>query len=263
LSIGLFGNLLSPTQDERTIMTLVLSEAVDADFDRLMEIQFAAFGQSGDSHREPFVDIIWPGGDTAVGQAAARDRTLQALREEPTATFLKITDTTTGEIIGGAKWQVYMKKPENKPVEAVWWEGDDREFAEFALGILYRGRLEKTAPEGPYLCELLFLVQTFSEFLNIALRINANVESVLDIIFVDPKHQSRGAGSKLVKWGVNRADEMGVEAFLEATRFGRPLYEKNGFQVIEHVVIQVPEKWAHKPKLQHFWMQRPAAKKAV
>lgn len=85
-------------------------------------------------------------------------------------------------------------------------------------------------------------------------------EKVLDIIFTDPKHQRRGVGSKLVKWGTDRADEMGVDAFLEATRFGRPLYENNGFEVTESVVIEVPEKWAHKPRLQFFRMRRPAGK---
>lgn len=86
---------------------------------------------------------------------------------------------------------------------------------------------------------------------------------VLDIIFTDPKHQSRGAGSMLVKWGVDRADEMGVEACLEATRFGRPVYEKFGFHATEQVVVPMPEKWADKPKLGYLIMQRPAVKKSA
>jgi len=219
-------------------MSLVLAKAVDADFDRLMEIQFEAFGQTGDAPREPFIDVMFPGGDTPSGQAAARDLTLKWLRSDPSATFLKVTDTITGEILGGAKWCVYMEKPERwqKRVQ-VEGEGDETEYIEFALGTLYRNRFEKTAAKGPFL--------------------------FLDIIFVDPKHQRRGAGSKLVKWGVDRADEMGVEAFLEATRFGRHMYEQHGFQVTEDIVYEVPEKWAHKPKIQHFFMWRPAVKTII
>ena len=35
--------------------------------------------------------------------------------------------------------------------------------------------------------------------------------AALDILTIDPKHQRRGAGAKLVEWGVQLADEMGVE----------------------------------------------------
>jgi GNAT superfamily N-acetyltransferase len=94
-------------------------------------------------------------------------------------------------------------------------------------------------------------------------RTDANVHSVLDIIFTDPKYQRRGAGTKLVKWGVDRADEMGVEAFLEATRFGRHMYEQNGFRVMEHFIFPVPEKWANKPTLQYSFMRRPAVQKVL
>jgi hypothetical protein len=58
----------------------LLSEAVDADFGRLMEIQFAAFGQTGESPREPFMDWIYPNANTPSGKTAARDRTLKSLR---------------------------------------------------------------------------------------------------------------------------------------------------------------------------------------
>jgi len=49
----------------------------------------------------------------------------------------------------------------------------------------------------------------------------AYVDLVLDIIFTDPKHQGRGAGSMLVKWGVDKADEMGVEAGVEYAKSGK------------------------------------------
>ena len=135
-------------------MSLALSKAVDEDFDRLMDIQFAAFGQTGDSPREPYIDLLYPGGDTPAGQAAARDRNLKSLHTDPTVTFLKITDTVTGEIIAGAKWLVYEKKPEPNHIEADWWEGEDREYAELIIGSLHRDRLEKTSAQGPYLRKL-------------------------------------------------------------------------------------------------------------
>ena len=53
--------------------------------------------------------------------------------------------------------------------------------------------------------------------------------SVLERCFTHPDHRSRGAGSLLVQWGVHRADELGLEAFVEATKSGVRLYEKYGF----------------------------------
>lgn len=35
--------------------------------------------------------------------------------------------------------------------------------------------------------------------------------TALDLLVVDPKHHYRGAGSKLVKWGVELADQMNAE----------------------------------------------------
>ena len=41
-----------------------------------------------------------------------------------------------------------------------------------------------------------------------------------------------GAGNLLVEWGTKKADEMGVEAFVESTAIGVPLYEKHGFAMM-------------------------------
>lgn len=136
-------------------MPLILSEAIDdVDFDRLLDIQIAAFGQTGDAPREPMMDLIYPGAGTPPGKAAAKERVLTALRSDPTATFLKVTDTVTGEILGGAKWNVYLEKPAFKPVVAVGWEGkEEREYAELVLARFSRSRFESTPVEGPYLCK--------------------------------------------------------------------------------------------------------------
>ena len=53
------------------------------------------------------------------------------------------------------------------------------------------------------------VVTTIPDFLSVS----ANRSSKgLDILTVDPKQQRRGVGTKLVKWGTELADQMGVEA---------------------------------------------------
>lgn len=50
---------------------------------------------------------------------------------------------------------------------------------------------------------------------------------------VHPSQQGRGLGSKLLKWGLVRADAEGVEVYLSASPEGKPLYEKNGFRGVD------------------------------
>lgn len=51
----------------------------------------------------------------------------------------------------------------------------------------------------------------------------------LAFISVSPNHQRRGIGRKLVQWGLDRSEEEGVAAVLEASDAGKGLYEKMGF----------------------------------
>lgn len=47
---------------------------------------------------------------------------------------------------------------------------------------------------------------------------------------MDPAHQSRRAGSQLLQWGCEQADQLGVSIILESTPAGLPLYKRYGFQ---------------------------------
>ncbi|KAK3374254.1 acyl-CoA N-acyltransferase [Lasiosphaeria ovina] len=57
----------------------------------------------------------------------------------------------------------------------------------------------------------------------------------LEFACVTPALQRRGAGAALVRWGVDRADADGVEAYLDATPDGKQLYERFGFCAVEVV----------------------------
>lgn len=53
--------------------------------------------------------------------------------------------------------------------------------------------------------------------------------SVLDICFVHPDYRRLGVGRLLVAWGIDKADIMGLESYIDATEAGIPLYEKCGY----------------------------------
>jgi predicted N-acetyltransferase YhbS len=59
--------------------------------------------------------------------------------------------------------------------------------------------------------------------------VNTDLISDLDTVATHPDYQRRGAGSLLVKWGCDLADAQGVQAYVDASKDGAPLYAKFGF----------------------------------
>lgn len=63
-----------------------------------------------------------------------------------------------------------------------------------------------------------------------------------------PDFRRRGVGQQLLDWGIAKADETGLEMFLDATPQGKPLYDVNGFVCVEENVTEPTmdnpdEKW--------------------
>jgi GNAT superfamily N-acetyltransferase len=56
--------------------------------------------------------------------------------------------------------------------------------------------------------------------------------AVLNILFTHPEHRRQGIGRMLVQWGIDKANELGVEFWLNATPIGKPLYEQLGFKLV-------------------------------
>lgn len=56
--------------------------------------------------------------------------------------------------------------------------------------------------------------------------------------FVHPDHRRRGAGHLLVEWGTKKADEMGVEMFVESTEDGKPLYDRHGLVSMNELTLK-------------------------
>jgi GNAT superfamily N-acetyltransferase len=64
-------------------------------------------------------------------------------------------------------------------------------------------------------------------------NICSDCELVLNIIFTHPDYRRRGVAELLLEWGIKRADELGLEIWLDSTVYGVPLYKKHGFQVVK------------------------------
>ena len=55
---------------------------------------------------------------------------------------------------------------------------------------------------------------------------------MLYFLGVLPEYERRGIGGQLLKPGLEQAQEDGVSVYLGATPAGKPLYDRNGFEVV-------------------------------
>ncbi|KAL8698018.1 MAG: hypothetical protein Q9224_002048 [Gallowayella concinna] len=207
--------------------------------DRTFAIVSSAYG-----HEHTYFDAVYPGHDTPSGRKIGGDRLLATKHRDSWTTFLKVTDTDTGEMIAQAKWSIFDGvAPEDMELDGDYWEGDEeKEYARYMFWeFLGPRRAAIKASGGKLVCK-------FS-------RLSICVPS--DTLTVDPKHQKRGAGRLLVKWGTAVADEMGVPAVLGASKYGIRLYESEGFEVMHHYVVELPAKWAGRDTQKAVWMVRP------
>ncbi len=132
-------------------MTFSLSEAdLDKDFDELIVCQNAA-------HENPvqsFYYLFCPIQDKSTREAAVKESTARMLdwhRHEPNARWLKVVDTKTGKIVGGAWYKIYNENPFAYPEdEVVDWYPDDssRDFVGQAIFQMDIPRMQKaTRPQ--------------------------------------------------------------------------------------------------------------------
>lgn len=169
--------------------------------------------------------ILYPRGEPSQ---ATLDKVTDSIRTgiADGVLFLKCVDTTTGEMVAGARWR-YFKPQQEGAAQRTWEEVD--------AGLTLPEPFEESDPE--------MWNEVFS-------TMNANKREVLgqrpyyvlETLVTLPQHERRGAGSMLVRWGCERADEAGVEAFLEASPTGAPLYARFGFQRVKEVAFDL-RKW--------------------
>ncbi|EED16410.1 GNAT family acetyltransferase, putative [Talaromyces stipitatus ATCC 10500] len=190
--------------------------AQDADMPELMEALWDAFEKPYQGVLRNFFPIL--NNDREASLLAATNGQREEYKSSyPELIWLKVTyreddnQNSKGKIVGGAKWYFFQRNPfapkpgsDHDPTaeEAVWYpEGPGRTFATAAMHALDKPRM--TMGQGPH------------AFLNIA--------------FTVFEHRRKGVSNLFLKWGLSRADELGLESWLDASTEGRPVYTKLGF----------------------------------
>ena len=162
------------------------------------------------------------------GEASQKtlDRVTQETRDgiSKGTLFIKCTDTSTGELVAAARWR-YVKPNEKNATERTWGEVEAA-FAE---------RLPPYDESDPALLSDLFDI--FNE--KKRKYLGTKLYYVLDTLVTYQQHERRGAGSMLVRWGCEKADEAGVVAYLEASPVGAPMYARHGFEVVDKMELDL------------------------
>ncbi len=80
---------------------------------------------------------------------------------------------------------------------------------------------------------------------------------------MDPAYQRRGAGAKLLEWGLERADQLGLPAYLESSKVGYRLYKRHGFEDVDEIVTDLGKWGGPEGIYKHICMIRQPVRRAV
>ncbi|KAI1415340.1 hypothetical protein F5Y13DRAFT_8128 [Hypoxylon sp. FL1857] len=205
-------------------MPLLLQVVEDErDFDEILPVLYAAFGEPYNSLRRWFIPV-----HTTVEAAIedAKGRMVKGWKQHEGIHWVKVTDTDSGAIVGAAEWEIRSTvSPANEPqapINAYWHiEGsEEKAFAE-KLFVNLKGFMKERM---------------------------ARPHIELEQLVVHPDHRMRGVGKLLVSWGVQKADELKLETCVESVPYAAPFYEKLGFGSLDCLTpdLAVPnpsEKW--------------------
>ncbi|KAJ5306883.1 Acyl-CoA N-acyltransferase [Penicillium antarcticum] len=185
-------------------MLLEIIPATPADGTELTEIFYAAFG--GEFNRKMFpetpdVTVWW--------EQIFHDSITRSIAGRTNEVFLKVVDSDQDAIVAFAKWKCPTSagRDRHEPEEsAVWAPSCDGKLCDRFFGGMEELKGKWMGDRPHY---------------------------YLDMLAVHPSHQGRGLASKLLKWGLARADDEGVEVYLSSSPEGKPVYEKYGFRDLE------------------------------
>lgn len=212
-------------------MPLEIHPLTPDDLEAWVRVHYLAF------HNTP-VSCMWLGEPTPASfSTTAKSRGSELLSGNPTAYYYKVIDTdlpqafnpgewtnqpgkcATGNIVSVAKWHIYESERSEAEVKG-----------EFTLPAPFE--------EECRLARDKFMVGIYDSRWEL---MGTKPHVILESLVTHPDHHRRGAGGMLVKWGNQRADELGLVSYLEGSRDGRALYERYGFNEVRGIRCDLRE----------------------
>ncbi|GAB1310616.1 Puromycin N-acetyltransferase [Madurella fahalii] len=210
-------------------------EATPADVETIIDINFEAFGDNA------IDQLMYPNGVSEdckkkFGARLLQPKPLQGKdgpvsAEQAPQTLVYVAeyvpepgaDDKPGEVVAFAKWRLNRVQQ----AEAEWKQDFQATSEIFGEG-----------------CDLS-VIDAFICEMNRKQRDHAKGEPALylSILACKPGRRRLGAGSALVRWGVELADELGLPCRLEASPVGYSLYKKFGYEDVDVLDTRITETW--------------------
>ncbi|RFU33366.1 hypothetical protein B7463_g2944, partial [Scytalidium lignicola] len=244
-------NLLTWQKKEGEIklkMSFEVQEMSHADLETVVKIEFRAFHPNDTLHMLIYPSPVVPT-PSVIEQTTKRQLENWTTGKPPGSEvkWVKAVDTETGEIIGAAKWIFFDKaagesEEEKQGGKKRWPEaGFKTNWLEPAIPLGgsegVKGLAGMTGVDDQAYVPLHYLISAF-----VTLHI-----------------KKRGVGKMLVKYGITKADEMGVKSYVEASPLGRRLYKFCGFELVEKVLMHgkdMRDDWKDRALIQYDWLVR-------
>jgi GNAT superfamily N-acetyltransferase len=208
-------------------MPLILRRATSEDAQALTDIYFSAFSMDAISL------LVFPRNSPAAWKFWY-DSVMEEI-QDLNSHFVCIVDSDSSEqtIVAYAKWN-----SPSAPVSSElprWPEGSDHEIANHFFGSLIRRHAE---------------------------IMEGRKHWYLEVLATRPEYQGKGAAGRLLRWGMQRADEEGTETYLEASPDGKPIYEHFGFKEVDRLVVELKEEVVGEKEFVECFMVRPVTGKS-
>ena len=254
-------------------MHLVLSKVTPGDFDAILPIQFEAFSTID-------LSTVFFGRSSPKNLILCKKKLLDAFHNDPADVWLKIEDVdaeTEVEVIPDSlesvdgKWE---KKTVKKLVSASNWKvyptyvEPKAEPQKILDGGAVNGKAEVKISKSDEITWLETKEQRedaiiiTEDFMSRRRRACKEGHILLFLLFVDPSYQrqggGKGAGSMMVQWGCELADQLMLPSWVEASPYGHGLYARYGYVDTEVVKCVTPSYVA-----EYTHMRRPAKVKQI
>lgn len=195
----------------------------------------------------PRIPMLWRAGYTPDLYAFYEFTKRDGLAD-PESRYMKAVDDETGQMMAVAEWAFVLDPEkhdrEKEPVDPEgrppgnWPERGNWELRRFFSLNTERWESEWLS-SNPYISKLRIPSRRT--------QIRPDSITELDILVTHPDFAGRGAGSKLLGWGVEQAVKHGVVMALESTPAGLSLYKRFGFREVDVIKADMKQFGWDKP----------------
>ncbi|RFU35701.1 hypothetical protein B7463_g724, partial [Scytalidium lignicola] len=192
-----------------------LPSPTPSQYTSLAQIRWAAFSDN------PLNQILYPS-STAAEVIPWLIRREQRVVENPNQILLVVEDTTSADILAYAKWELPRDEKEQEG------EREERDIPTSA-----------TIPAAPEVIQM-DLWNEFREKMGVMKKKYSDPRQCkLHTLVTDPRHTGRGCASMLLKWGIEKVDNLNAQIYLEATPAAYPMYRKYGWEEVDRFMLDL------------------------